>query len=89
MVTIADLEVSSIYTSDDFVVDTIAQQMTITCLSPKGDVQLRTSALYDQGNPVTEEFFRNKSMESVTGIVTTYNGKVQILVVAVGDVVFQ
>ena len=89
LVTIADLEVSSIYTSDDFVVDTIAQQMTITCLSPKGDVQLRTSALYDQGNPVTEEFFRNKSMESVTGIVTTYNGKVQILVVAVGDVVFQ
>ncbi len=87
-VTLKDLTVTDIYSGSEIVGDSISKQMTVTCTVNGQKVQLRTSALYDNARPITENDFRNKLISSVSGIVTEYQNVYQLQIVSFGDVVF-
>ena len=90
LVKLNNLDVIDTYVSEDLVGDVVANEMTITCKTVDGvSVQLRTGALYKQyGDPLTEDDFKNATLESVVGIVDYYNGTYQVRLVNIEDIVF-
>lgn len=87
-VTINNLKVTKITSSNAIVDDTFAKEMTLTCIVGTSTVQIRVSELYIGGSPITETYFRNKTISSLTGIVDIYNGTYQIRLVSLDDVKF-
>ena len=87
-VTINNLKVTKITSSNAIVDDTFAKEMTLTCTVGTSTVQIRVSELYIGGSPITETYFRNKTISSLTGIVDIYNGTYQIRLVSLDDVKF-
>ena len=62
-------------------------EMTLTCTAGGKTVVVRTELLKDKdGNTVTEDAFRGKTID-VVGIVDTYDGKAQIRLFSIDDVV--
>lgn len=90
LVKMENLRVISVYQNNAIVGDTVAKEMTITCKTADDkEVQFRTSTLYAGSNPIGENYFKGKTMESVMGIVTIYNSKYQVRIVSINDVIFQ
>lgn len=87
LVKMENLLVQNISQSSEIVGDSFAKEMTLTCVTSGTTVQLRTSALYADGVPVGESYFKNKTLKSVMGIVTIYNNIYQIKIVSISDVV--
>lgn len=91
LVQLNNLKVTDTYVSDDLVGDVVASEMTITCKTSDGkEVQLRTGALYKAAmTPVTEADFKNRTLESVIGIVDKYNDTYQVRIVSYNDIMFK
>lgn len=85
-VTVKDLDVVSIYTTDNEE-SSSKGAMTITCKAADGtEIDIRTIVLYDDnGNLVTAAAFEGKNID-VKGIVESYDGKYQIKVLSVKDI---
>lgn len=81
------LTVTSIYTTQS---DTSSDgAMTLTCRTQDGEtVTVRTVRLTLDGQTVTEDYFRDKTLQSVVGIVEYYNDKPQIKLFTLSDVEF-
>ena len=82
------LKVTSTYTSNQIVDDNFAKEMTLKCKVGAEEVQIRVSELYVNGYPITETYFKNKTIKSVVGIVDIYNGTYQVRLVSLDDVQF-
>lgn len=88
LVTIENIKVTKIYSNSSIEGDTMARQMTLTCSSGAETVQIRVSEIYVNGNAIGESYFKNKSIQSLTGIVDIYNGTYQIRLVSIEDCKF-
>ena len=85
-VSATNLTVKSIYTTESDS-DTSDGAMTLTCTDALGNtIYVRTIVLRDaSGNKITEDYFRNKIID-VNGYVDYFNGKYQIKVFSIDDV---
>lgn len=87
-VSIDNLKVTKITSSNQIVDDNFAKEMTLICTVGSSTVQIRVSELYIGGSPITESYFKNKTISNLKGIVDTYYGTYQIRLVSLDDVNF-
>ncbi len=91
LVTIKNITVEKITTSDTMVDDGFAKEMTLTCKSGDSTIQVRVSEIYVNGVAINESSFRGakSNIASLTGILDIYNGTYQIRLVSMADVVYK
>ena len=65
-----------------------SKEMTLTCMVGTQEVQIRVAELYQNSKPIGENYFKGKTISSLTGIVDVYNGKYQIRLVNINDCIF-
>lgn len=88
LVTIQNLDVESIYQNSTIVDEGVSKEMTLTCRVGTQEVQIRVAELYQNSKPIGENYFKGKTISSLTGIVDVYNGKYQIRLVNINDCIF-
>ncbi len=84
LVKLENIKVTSVYTTTN---DSSSSKgaMTLTCSTQDGKtVSVRTVVLTKDGETVTEEYFRGKTL-TVTGVVEYYEGKAQLKLLSLAD----
>lgn len=79
-----NLVVKSLYTTDD-PESSSRGAISITCEVNGVLIEVRTSVLYDNGQIVTEDYFKDKTID-VKGIVDCFNGRYQVKLLSINDV---
>lgn len=79
-----NLKVTSVYTTNNGGDNDGA--MTLTCTVDGHTITVRTAVLLKDGVRITEDYFKGKTID-VKGIVESYNGKYQIKLLTLNDVV--
>ena len=79
-----NLKVESVHVTDNEDSSSFGA-MTLTCKSGNETVTVRTIPLYKDGELVTEDYFKGKTID-VRGVVDYYNGEYQIKLFTLGDV---
>ena len=88
LVEMSDLKVTSVYTTTNEESSSYGA-MTLTCKSQDGKtVKVRTVVLTLNGETVTEDYFKGKTISRIKGIVDYYEGEAQLKLFTTSDVEF-